>query len=151
MRNTLLPVFRNMPLIPPVLLGGLLFNGLINAQNPELQQRVAEIKQASAKNKQSLATYTWVEQVTIGLKGEQKKQEHFQVRLGSDGKQQKISLDPAAAPPAPSGGRLKQHVVEKKKEEYKDYAEQMKTLAQQYVPPDRDLIGNAYEKGNISI
>jgi hypothetical protein len=27
----------------------------------------------------------------------------------------------------------------------------MKTLAQQYVPPDRDLIANAYEKGNISI
>jgi hypothetical protein len=123
MRNTLLPVFRNVPLISPILLGGLLFNGLIDAQNPELQQRVAEIKQTSAKNKQSLTTYTWVEQVTIGLKGEQKKQEHSQVRLGPDGKQQKTSLDPPAAPPAPSGGRLKQHIVENKKEEYKEYAE----------------------------
>src|SRR3954464_8838287 len=123
MRNTLLPVFRNMPLIPPVLLGGLLFNGLINAQNPELQQRVAEIKQASVKNKQALATYTWVEQVTISLKGEQKKQEHFKVRLGPDGKPQKTSLDPPAdaSAAAASGGRLKKHVVEKKKEEYKEY------------------------------
>ena len=33
-----------------------------------------------AQNKQALAQYTWAEQVTISLKGEQKKQEHFQVR-----------------------------------------------------------------------
>jgi hypothetical protein len=151
MRNTLLPAFRNLPLIPPVLLGGLLFNGLINAQNPELQQRVAEIKQASVKNKQALATYTWLEQVTISLKGEQKKQEHFKVRLGPDGKPQKTSLDPPADASAASGGRLKKRVVEKKKEEYKEYADQMKTLAQQYVPPDRDLLENAYKQGNISI
>src|SRR5579862_1131730 len=104
-----------------------------NAQNPELQQRVDEIKQSVAQNKQALAQYTWVEQVSISLKGEQKKQEHFQVRLGPDGKPQKTSLDP---PPADSSsdqggrrGRVKQHVVEKKKEEYKDYADQMKALA----------------------
>ena len=64
-----------------------------NAQNSELQQRIAEIKQAVARNKQALAKYTWVEQVTISLKGEQKKQQHFQVRLGPDGKPQKTSLD----------------------------------------------------------
>jgi hypothetical protein len=119
-------------------------------QNQELQERVAEIKEAVAKNKQAMAQYTWVEQVTISLKGEQKKQEHFQVRLGPDGKPQKTSLDP---PPdnTESGGRLKRHVVEKKKEEYKDYAEQMKALAQQYVPPDKDLIQQAYAQGNITL
>jgi hypothetical protein len=36
-----------------------------NAQNQELQERVAELKQAAAKNKQELAQCTWVEQVTI--------------------------------------------------------------------------------------
>jgi hypothetical protein len=50
-----------------------------------LRQKVAEIKQAAAQNKQVLMQFTWVEQVTIILKGEQKKQEHFQVRLGPDG------------------------------------------------------------------
>jgi hypothetical protein len=101
------------------------------------------------KNKAELMMYTWNEQVTISLKGEQKKQEHFQVRLGSDGKPQKTSLDP---PPEPSsGGRLKKHVVEKKKEEYKDYADQMKALAQQYVPPDKDRVAQAYQQGNIMI
>jgi hypothetical protein len=121
-----------------------------NAQNQELQERVAELKQAAAKNKQELALYTWVEQVTISLKGEQKKQEHFQVRLGPDGKPQKTSLDqPSDA--APSGGRLKRRVVEKKKEEYKEYADQMKTLAQQYMPPDKDLLQQAYGQGNIMV
>jgi hypothetical protein len=126
-----------------------------NAQNQELQQRVAQIKEATAKNKQALAQYTWVEQVTISLKGEEKKQEHFQVRLGPNGKPQKTSLDP---PPADTsadqggrGRRVKEHVVAKKKEEYQDYADQMKELAQQYVPPDKDLLQQAYQKGNIAL
>jgi hypothetical protein len=121
------------------------------AQNQELQQRVAEIKEAAARNKQALAQYTWVEQVNISLKGELKKQEHFQVRLGADGKPQKTSLDPPTDTSSEGGGRLKKHVVEKKKEEYKEYAQKMKALAQQYVPPDRDLLQQAYTQGNIVI
>jgi hypothetical protein len=85
------------------------------------------MKQAAAKNKQNLAQYTWQEQITISLKGEEKRQEHFQVRLGPDRQPQKTSLDPPGAS-APSGGRLKQRIVEKKKEEYKDYADEMKAL-----------------------
>lgn len=132
------------------LLGLLAGGGFIrpaNAQTPELQQRVAEIKEAAARNRQELASYTWNEQVTISLKGEQKKQEHFLVRLGPDGKPQKTSLDLPAEPP--SGGRLKRHVIEKKKEEYKEYADQMRELAQQYVPPDKELLDQAYAHGNI--
>ena len=133
------------------ILAGAGFFDHASAQNPELQQRVADVKEASAKNKQAMMSYTWVEVITISLKGEQKKQEHFQVRLGPDGKPQKTSLDPPAEASAPSGGRLKKHVVEKKKEEYKDYADQMKALAQQYVPPDKDLLQQAYAQGNITL
>lgn len=122
----------------------------VPAQNQEMRERVAEVKEAAARNKQALAQYTWVEQVTISLKGEQKKQEHFQVRLGPDGKPQKQSLDPPPAPPEHEG-RLKKHIVEKKTEEYKEYADQIKALIQQYVPPDRDLLGQAYDKGNIML
>ena len=31
-------------------------------------------------------------------------------------------------------------IVEKKKEQFEDYAEQMKALVQRYIPPDRDAI-----------
>jgi hypothetical protein len=137
-----------------VSLSALLVTGVcvqhLHAQGQELQERVAEMKQASVKNKQALAQYTWTEQVTINLKGEEKKQEHFQVRMGPDGKPQKTSLDPPAQP-TESGGRLKKHIVEKKKEEYKDYAEQMKALAQQYIPPDKDLLQQAFQQGNITL
>jgi len=150
MKNTARSILGTTLLTLLALLAG---KGLIrsaNAQGPELQQRVAELKEATAKNKQALASYSWNELVTISLKGEQKKQEHFQVRLGPDGKPQKTSLDPPAAA-APSGGRMKQHVVEKKKEEYKDYADAMKALAQQYVPPDKDQLEKAYAAGNITL
>ncbi|HWO35087.1 MAG TPA: hypothetical protein VNO32_40360 [Candidatus Acidoferrum sp.] len=142
-------VFRIMFLPLFVISGGTFFNPPAKAQGPELQERVAELKESMAKNKMSLAQYTWVEQVNISLKGELKKQEHFQVRQGPDGKPQKTSLDPPPDPP--SGGRLKKHIVEKKKEEYKEYAEGMKALAQQYVPPDKEMIQQAYALGNISI
>jgi hypothetical protein len=127
------------------------------AQNPELQQRVAELKQSITENKQKLATYTWIEQVTISLKGQQKKEEKFQVRLGPDGKPQKTPIDQAAAASsAPAagggrGGRVKERIVEKKKEEYKEYADNMKSLMEQYVPPDKDRLQEAMQKGNISM
>jgi len=65
----------------------------------------------------------------------------------------KTSLDPAPQADEASsgrGGRLRQQVVAKKKEEYQDYAEQMKAVAQEYLPPDKDLIQSANAKGNVS-
>jgi hypothetical protein len=139
-----------MRLVAFVLLVAGAFNLSVKAQNPELQQRLAEVKQAMAQSQQAPAQYTWVEQATISLKGEQKKQEHFQVRLGPDGKPQKTSLNPPANP-QPEGGKLKRRIVEKKKEEYKDYAVQMKSLAQEYVPPDKDMLQQAHQQGNITM
>lgn len=149
MKNTLRRVMRTITLILLCLLAGAGLIQRANAQSPELQQRVAEVKEGMARNKQALASYSWNELVTISLKGEQKKQEHFQVRQGPDGTAQKVSLDAPAEPP--SGGRLKKHVVEKKKEEYKEYADVMKALAQQYVPPDGELLQRAFAQGNIML
>lgn len=117
----------------------------------DLQGQVAELKESMARNKQALAQYSWQETVKIILKGEEKKTEHFEVRQGPDGKPVKTSLDPPEAPQAASGGKLKQRIVAKKKEEYKEYADQMKELAAHYIPPDKDAIQEAYAKGNIAI
>jgi hypothetical protein len=130
--------------------------GPVRAQGAggDLQARVGELKESMAKNKAALAQYTWKETVKIILKGEEKKTENFQVHQGPDGKAVKTSLDAAPAAQQASGGRggrLKEHVVEKKKEEYKEYADKMKELAQHYVPPDKDAIQEAVQKGNVSI
>jgi len=129
---------------------------LYSQDKADLQARVAELKESSARNKQALAQYSWQETVKIILKGEEKKTEHFEVRQGPDGKPVKTSLDPAPAAEQQQsgggrGGRLKQHVVEKKKEEYKEYADKMKELAGHYLPPDKDAIQAAFAKGNISL
>jgi hypothetical protein len=120
------------------------------AQNPEMQQKLAEIKQASTANKQALSHYTWQEQQTISLKGEVKKTVSYQVSVGPDGQQQKIELGSTAAPP-PSGGRLKQRIVAKKTDEFQQYGQQVAALAKQYTQPDPQLLQQAYEKGNISV
>jgi len=41
--------------------------------------------------------------------------------------------------------------VEKKTEEYQEYAQSIKTLIQQYVPPDKDMLQQAYQAGNIMV
>jgi hypothetical protein len=123
----------------------------ISAQNPELQQKIADLKTAAAANKQALAQYTYVQTTTVSLKGDVKKVTHDQVVTGPDGKPQKTSLDPPTAPPQPSGGRLKQRIIENKKDEFMEYADSIKALIQQYLPPDKDLIQQAAASGNITL
>jgi hypothetical protein len=154
MRSRKLHIFESVLFVSFVVLAGLVFSRPVSAQNPELQQRVSEVEQAAAKNKQALAQYTWVEQVTISLKGEEKKQERFQVRFGPDGQQQKTSLDQPAASSSDQGGRrrpIRERVVAKKKEEYADYADKMKALAQQYLPPSKERLQQAYRQGNVTM
>jgi len=117
------------------------------AQNPDMQQKLMEIKQSAAANKQSLARYTWLEQQTTSIKGEVKKTQQFQVRIGPDGQQQKVELNPQA-PAEPSGGRLKRHIVAKKTEEFKDYGQQIAELGKQYAQLDPQALDQAYQRGD---
>jgi hypothetical protein len=120
------------------------------AQNPALQEKLAQIKQSSVANKQALAHYTWLEQQTISLKGEVKKTQQFQVRIGPDGQQQKTELNPQP-PPEPSGGRVKRHIVEKKTGEFEAYGQQIAALGKQYSQLDPQALQQAYQQGNISM
>jgi hypothetical protein len=120
------------------------------AQNPALQEKLAAIKESSAANKQALAHYTWVEQQTISLKGEVKKSQQFQVQIGPDGQQQKTELNPQPAP-QPSGGRLRQHVVAKKTDEFEAYGQQIAALGKQYAQLDMQALQQAYQQGNVSM
>jgi hypothetical protein len=123
----------------------------ILAQNSALQEKLADIKQSSAANKKALAHYTWLEQQTISLKGEVKKTQQFQVRIGQDGQQQKTELNPQPAPQQPSGGRVKRHIVEKKTEEFETYGQQIAALGKQYSQLDPQALQQAYQQGNISM
>ena len=119
------------------------------AQNQELEQRLAEVKQSAATNRQALAHYSWQEQESIAIKGDVKDTKLFQVHLGPDGKPQKAET---LNMPESSGGRqhgLAHHVKEKKGEEYKEYGEQIGALAQQYAQPDPERLQQAFQQGNV--
>jgi hypothetical protein len=120
------------------------------AQDPQTAGKVAEIKEASAANKQALARYTWQEQQAISLKGEVKKTVSYQVSVGADGQQQKVELGASAAPP-PSGGRFKQRIVANKTNEFQEYGQQVAALAKQYTQIDPQLLQQAFQQGNVSI
>jgi len=115
-----------------------------------LQARLAEVKVASAANKQALSHYNWQESVTTSIKGEVKKQQLFLVSVGPDGQQQKseINAQPASQP---SGGPLKRHIVAKKTAEFKDYGTQIADLARRYTQPDPSRLQQALQQGNISM
>jgi hypothetical protein len=115
-----------------------------------LDEKLADIKQASAANKRALAHYTWLERQTISLKGNVKKTQQFQVRIGLHGQQQKPELNPQPAP-QPSGGRVRQHIVKKKTDEFEAYGQQIATLGKQYSQPDMQAFQHAHQQGNISV
>jgi hypothetical protein len=121
------------------------------AQNPQTQQRLAEVKESAARNKQALAQYSWRQQETIAIKGNVKDTKIFRVRLGPDGKPQKTEMENL---PQSSGGRehgLAHHVKEKKGEEYKEYGQQIGALAQQYTQPDPERLQQAFQQGNLML
>ena len=118
-------------------------------QNPEIQQKLAAVKQAAAQNKQKLRQYQWIETTQLTLKGDEKPPTRNSCVYGPDGKVQKTMIGP---PPAPaSGGRLKQRIIEKKKTEIKDYLQDVKAVLAMYVPPSSQKMQAAYQAGKLSL
>ena len=115
------------------------------AQNPEIQQKLAAVKQAAAENKQKIRQYQWIETTQLTLKGDAKPPTRNSCVYGPDGKVQKTMIgDP---PPPPSGGRMKQKIIAKKKMEMKDYMQDVKAVLAMYVPPNPQKMQADYQAG----
>jgi hypothetical protein len=118
------------------------------AQDGGLQQKLADVKQSVAQNKQRLQQYQWVETTQLTLKGDEKPASQNLCQYGPGGQVQKTPIGPP--PPPPSGGRMKQRVIAKKKGEMKDYMEDVKGLLSLYVPPDPQKMQQDYQAGKLS-
>jgi hypothetical protein len=118
--------------------------------SPELQQKLAAVKQSAAENQQRLHQYQWVETTQITLKGEPKPSKQNLCRFGPDGQVQKVPIGEQQAQ-QPSGGRLKQRVIEKKKEEMQDYMQDVKSVIGMYVPPNPQKMQAAFQAHNVSL
>lgn len=136
---------------PAVIISALMLLAIVPAfpQNPELQQKLAAVKQAAAENKQKLLQYQWVETTQLTLKGDAKPPTQNSCQYGPDGKVQKTAIGPPPEPP--SGGRMKQKIIAKKKAEMKDYMQDVKAVLDLYVPPDPQKMQAAYQAGKVSL
>lgn len=130
---------------------GVLTGTRVAAQNSPLEEKVMALKQAQEANKQKLSQYTWQETETISIKGDVKDTKTYEVQLGPNGQPQKNELSDEKAQSGGHEGRLKEHVVEKKTEEYQQYGQEIGALARQYTTPDPDRLAQAKQLGNISL
>ena len=117
--------------------------------NPDLQQKLAAVKESVTANQQRLRQYQWTETTQLTLNGDAKPPSQSMCQYGPDGTVQKTPMGPP--PPPPSGGRMKQRIVEKKTGEMKDYMGQVKTLLAYYVPPNPQKMQQAYGAGKVSL
>jgi hypothetical protein len=122
-----------------------------SAQSPQVQEKVAALRQSITANKQAIAQYTWQEMETISVKGEVKDTKNYQVQMGPDGQAQKTEVSNDPAQQSGREGRLKKRVVTHVKDEYQQYGEQIAALAKQYAPPSSQKLQAAYKQGNVSL
>jgi hypothetical protein len=96
---------------------------------------MAAVKQAMAQNAQKLHQYQWIETTQLTLKGDPKPSTQDSCQYGPDGKVQKTPIGPP--PEQPSGGRLKERIIEKKEAEMKEYMGEVKGLLARNVSAPR--------------
>ena len=117
---------------------------------------VAALKQNLAESQKRLRQYEWIETTIISLKGEEKARKQQRAYYGADGKLQKVAIgnEPQQQKPQADGrrgGRLKQKIVENKKEDMQDYMERASNLVHMYVPPSPVQIQSAKDAGRLAI
>jgi hypothetical protein len=127
----------------------LLVPRIARSQSPEVQQRVAALKQSVAKDQQSIRQYQWIETTVISLKGDEKSRQQKQCYYGADGVLQKVTVD--ASPPPDKKRGIRGRVVARKTEELTDYMKQAVALVKTYVPPDPARIQAVKDAGKVSV
>lgn len=99
---------------------------------------------------------TVVKGADISLKGEEKARKQQRAYYGADGTLTKL---PVGEPPQAQqsggrggrGGRVRERIVENKKDEMQDYMERAVALVHRYVPPDAAQIQSAKDKNNMTV
>jgi hypothetical protein len=126
-------------------------------EQPTPEQQVVALKQSLQKSQASIRTYEWIETTIISHKGEEKSRKVMRCYYGADGKVEKLPVNDGSAQPQPQqasgrrGGRLKERIVENKKDEMKDYMERAAALVHQYVPPSPDRIQKTKDAGKLAV
>jgi hypothetical protein len=117
-------------------------------ENPELQEKLAAVKEVAGENKQMLHQYQWIETTQLTLKGDQKPPTENSCQYGPDGQVQKTPIGPP--PEQPSGGRRKERIIEKKKADERLHARRQ-SRPRHVCAPDPQRMQQAYQAGNVAL
>ncbi len=121
------------------------------AQSQQMEQKLMAIKEAQDANKARLAQYTWTETETISIKGSVKDTKRYQVSMANGQQQKTLVNDQKASSGGGREGRAKEHIIEKKTEEYEEYGQSISALAKQYTTPNPEALMAAKQASNISL
>lgn len=140
-----------------VCIASVLFSGALVAQTGAggkemLQQKLEAIKTATTTNQQKLHQYMWTETTTVTVNGREMAPKVSMAFYGPDGKVHKEPMggnsnDSSQRQPR---GPLMKHVMEEKKAEMKDYAQEVGALIALYVPPNAQKMGQAFQAKTVS-
>jgi len=108
-----------------------LVGGLVLAQQPDVQQVAASIKQ----NQQSLRQYAWQSRVNVEVDGEEKRVTLYQVRYNMDGELEKTPMG-GEADEKKVRGPIRKNVSKKKKKQAHEFAEDATAQVHAYMTPD---------------
>lgn len=110
-----------------------------------------QVSAAIKANAQALKAFNYQQRMQLQVKGETKKVTLTQMTHDMSGNVQKtqISEEPSGDVP-PSGGRLKQRVVAKKKGEFKDMMHDIAALVTSYTELPPDQLHAALQKASFS-
>lgn len=106
------------------------------------------------ENTKKLKEYTYTQKTQVYFKGELKKTKLAQVHFDpATGEKVVVPMDSGDAEQQPDqgrGGRLRARMVEKKRDEMKEYADRLVGLMHQYLPPNPDRIKAAMTRAQVT-
>lgn len=107
-----------------------------------------------AENSKKLKQYTYLQKTEVFLKGELRTTKlatvHFDTVTGEKIVVPMNTPDAQDQPAEGRRGRLRERIVEKKKDEMKEYVERLVGLMHQYLPPNPDKIKAAIPRAQIT-
>jgi hypothetical protein len=112
----------------------------------------AKVAATIQANAQALKTFSHQQRMQLQLKGETKKVTLNQINYDPNGSEVKTLLSEQPSDDAqPSGGRLKERVVAKKKGEFKDMMDNIAVLVKSYTEIPHDQLQAALKQASFSL
>src|SRR6202521_3151360 len=116
--------------------------GLLSAQNGD------KLAAGMAENAKRLHHYTYKQRTEVIYKGEDRIVRLNQMRFGPDGKRQATLISQTGGAAGEATG-LGHRIINKKREEMKEYGERLSALVENYLPPDPEKLRKALATAEI--